>query len=207
MAKEGKIFAKDHPKLAVTFEEVAEFAVTRLGYPLSGRGRYWDPLAPQMSLDKKHGQHLPTFAFACQVVEVEVDTLTGQVKIVKVTAAHDTGRTINPLMAEGQIEGAILQGLGYALSEECVEQEGKLLNPNFADYKIWTALDIPPCEVILIESIDPEGPFGAKGIGEPGLVPMPAAVANAIYHATGIGFKQLPMNQERIFFGLNQKKK
>jgi len=164
-------------------------------------------LAPQVSLDKKYGSHIPTFAFACQVVEVEVDALTGQVKIVKVTAAHDTGRTINPLMAEGQIEGAVLQGLGYALSEECVEQEGHLLNPNFADYKIWTALDAPPYEVILVESIDPDGPFGAKGIGESGLVPMPAAVANAIYHATGVRFKQLPLNQERIFFGLKQAKR
>jgi len=133
--------------------------------------------------------------------------LTGQVKIIKVTAAHDTGRTINPMMAEGQIEGSILQGLGYALSEECVEQEGNLLNSNFADYKIWTAMDTPPFEVILIESIDPEGPFGAKGIGEPGLVPLPAAVANAVYHATGVRFKQLPLNQERIFFGLRHAEK
>jgi len=206
-AKEGKIFVKGHPELAASFKEAAEFAINKIGHPLSGRGRYWDPLAPQVSLDRKYGSHIPTFAFACQVVEVEVDSLTGQVKIVKVTAAHDTGRTINPLMAEGQIEGAILQGLGYTLSEECVEQEGNLLNPNFADYKIWTALDAPPYEVILVESIDPDGPFGAKGIGEPGLVPMPAAVANAVYHATGIRFKQLPLNQERIFFALKQAKR
>ncbi len=206
-AKEGEIYVKDHPDLFVAFKKAVEFAITRLGYPLSGRGRYYDPLAPQVALDRKYGHHLPTFAFACQVVELEVDTLTGQVKIIKVTAAHDTGRTINPMMAEGQIEGSVLQGLGYALTEECVEQEGNLLNPNFADYKIWTALDSPSYDVILIESIDPDGPFGAKGIGEPGLVPMPAAVANAIYHATGVRFKQLPLNQERIFFGLNQGEK
>lgn len=115
-AKEGKIFVKDSPEVGVTFQEVAAFAVSKLGYPLSGRGRYWDPLAPQVGIDKKYGHHLPTFAFACQVVEV--DTLTGQVDVVKVTAAHDTGRTINSQMAEGQVEGSILQGLGYALSEE-----------------------------------------------------------------------------------------
>ena len=136
------------------------------------------------------------------IVEVEVDTLTGQVQVVKVTAAHDTGRNINEQMAEGQVEGAILQGLGYALSEECMDHEGEVMNSNFADYKIWTAMDMPPYDVILVESVDPDGPFGAKGIGEPGLVPMPAAVGNAIYHATGKRFKQLPLNQERIFFGL-----
>ncbi|MBE0478116.1 molybdopterin-dependent oxidoreductase [Candidatus Aerophobetes bacterium] len=205
--REGKVFLKDNPEVAVFFEEVAGYAISKIGHPLSGRGRYFDPLAPQVGLDRKYGHHLPTFAFACQVVEVEVDTLTGQVKVLKVTAAHDTGRTINPSMAEGQIEGSILQGLGYALSEECVEKDGILMNPNFADYKIWTALDTPSYEVILVESIDPDGPFGAKGIGEPGLVPLPAAVANAIFHATGVMFRQLPLNQERVFFGLREAKK
>jgi 4-hydroxybenzoyl-CoA reductase alpha subunit len=203
-AKEGKINIKGNHEKAVRFREVAAFAINKLGYPLSGKGRYWDPLAPQVGIDKKYGHHLPTFAFACQVVELEVDTATGSVRIIKVTAAHDTGRTINSCMAEGQVEGAILQGLGYALSEECVELDGAMINPTFADYKIWTALDAPPYDVILVESIDPDGPFGAKGIGEPGLVPLPAAVGNALYHATGTRFKQLPLNQERIFFGLRR---
>jgi 4-hydroxybenzoyl-CoA reductase alpha subunit len=201
-AREGRIYVKSSPDKSAGFREVVQFAVKKLGYPLSGKGRYHDPLAPQVGMDRKHGHHIPTFAFACQVVEVEVDTLTGQVRVVKVTAAHDTGRNINEQMAEGQVEGAILQGLGYALSEECMEHEGEVINPNFADYKIWTAMDMPPYDVILIESVDPDGPFGAKGIGEPGLVPMPAAVGNAIYHATGKRFKQLPLNPERVFFGL-----
>jgi 4-hydroxybenzoyl-CoA reductase alpha subunit len=203
----GKVYVKSSPDRAASFREVVRFAVKKLGYPLSGKGRYYDPLAPQMGMDRKHGHHIPTFAFACQVAEVEVDTLTGQVSVLRVTAAHDTGRNINSQMAEGQVEGAILQGLGYSLTEECVEREGELVNPNFADYKIWTAMDVPPLDVILIESVDPDGPFGAKGIGEPGLVPMPAAVGNAIYHATGKRFKQLPLNQERIYFGLHNSKK
>jgi len=160
-----------------------------------------------VGIDKKYGHHLPTFAFACQIVEVEVDTATGKVKVVKVTAAHDTGRTINQQMAEGQVEGSLLQGLGYAISEECVDEDGRMANPTFADYKIWTAIDTPPFDVILVESVDPDGPFGAKGIGEPGLVPTPAAVGNAVYHATGTRFKQLPLNQERIYFGLRNRKK
>jgi 4-hydroxybenzoyl-CoA reductase alpha subunit len=206
-AREGRIFIQDDPDKSVSFEEVTKFAVSNLGHPLSGKGRYYDPLAPQVGIDKKYGHHLPTFAFACQIVEVEVDTATGKVKVVKVTAAHDTGRTINQQMAEGQVEGSLLQGLGYAISEECVDEDGRMANPTFADYKIWTAIDTPPFDVILVESVDPDGPFGAKGIGEPGLVPTPAAVGNAVYHATGTRFKQLPLNQERIYFGLRNRKK
>jgi 4-hydroxybenzoyl-CoA reductase alpha subunit len=204
-AREEKIFIDGDPSKAVSFEEAVVYAVSKLGYPLSGKGRYADPLAPQVGIDKKYGHHLPTFTFACHVVEVEVDSETGEVKVVKVTAAQDTGRTINLHMAEGQIEGSILQGLGYAISEECVEDEGRMLNPTFADYKIWTAVDAPPYDVILVETDDPDGPFGAKGIGEPGLVPLPAAVGNAVYHATGVRFKRLPLNQERIYFGLKKK--
>jgi len=205
--KNGEAFLKENPEKKVFFSEVAEFSVNRLGHPLSGRGRYFDPLASEVTFYKLAGKQIPTFTFGCQIVEVEVDTLTGEVKIIKVIAAQDTGKTVNPYMAEGQMEGAILQGLGYAISEECLLDKGRPMNPNFTDYKIWTAPDVPDEEIILVESNDPLGPFGAKGIGEPGFVPTAAAVSNAIYHATNVRMKKLPMNPERIFYALKKRDK
>lgn len=202
--RDGRAWAHDArgKELSADFGEVAGFAVNKLGYPLSGKGRYEDRVAPAVGLDKGYGDHIFAFAFACQVAEVEVDSNTGRVKVLRVVAAHDTGTTINPLMAEGQIEGSVIQGLGYALTEEAVEPEGVMLNPRFLDYKTWSAADIPDMQVILVESEDPNGPFGAKGIGEPGLVPTAAAVSNAIYHATGKRFFRLPMNAERLYYRL-----
>jgi len=203
--KNGEAFLKENHGRRISFGKVAEFSVNRLGHPLSGRGRYFDPLASEVTYYKRAGKHIPTFTYGCQIVEVEVDTLTGEIKVIKITAAQDTGKTVNPYMAEGQMEGAILQGLGYALSEECLLDKGRPINPNFTDYKVWTALDIPKEEIIFVETDDPLGPFGAKGIGEPGLVPTPAAISNAIYHATGIRLKRLPMNSERMFYTLKKR--
>ena len=204
--KNGEAFLKENHGRRVSFGKVAEFSVNRLGHPLSGRGRYFDPLASEVNYYKQAGKQIPTFTYGCQIVEVEVDTLTGEIKVIKITAAQDTGKTANPHMAEGQMEGAILQGLGYAFSEECLLDKGRPINPNFTDYKIWTALDIPDEEIIFVETDDPLGPFGAKGIGEPGLVPTPAAISNAIYHATDIRLKRLPMNSERMFYALKKKR-
>lgn len=195
--RDGRALAAGDNAKSVDFSDIAAFAVNNLGHPLSGKGRYEDPGAP--TVVKGHGSNVIAFAFACQVAEVEVDTKTGKVKVLKLIAAHDTGRTINSLMAEGQIEGSLVQGIGYALTEEAVEVEGKMLNPRFIDYKTLSAADIPEMEVILVESDDPFGPFGAKGIGEPGLVPTAAAIGNAIYHATGKRFFSLPMNAERVY--------
>ncbi len=197
--QEGKVWASNNPDKQVTFGEVADYAVQKLGYPLSGKGRYNDPVAPKVSLDKGYGDHIIAFTFACQTAEVEVDTYTGKVKVLKVVAAHDTGKTINPLMAEGQIEGSIAQGLGYALTEQLIYDKGRVQNPNLQDYKIWAAADLPPMEVFLIEDNNPNGPFGAKGIGEPGLVPTSAAIGNAIYNATGKRIFELPISSERLY--------
>ena len=196
---EGQIWAESNPKKTVPFEQVANFAVQQLGHPLSGRGRYDDPIAPSISMDKGYGDHVIAYTFACQGAEVDVDIRTGKVKVEKLVAAHDTGKTINPLMAEGQIEGSLVQGLGYALTEQVLYREGKVLNASFRDYKTWTAVDVPPLEVILVESDDPNGPLGAKGIGEPGLVPTAAAIGNAIFNATGQRFMSLPIDMEKAF--------
>jgi xanthine dehydrogenase molybdenum-binding subunit len=200
----GMVWARSNPTEKVTFEEVAHFAVQQLGTPISGRGRYDDSVAPTVGLDKGYGEHVIAYSFACQVAEVDVDIRTGKVKVLGVSAAHDTGTTINPLMAEGQIEGSVLQGISFALTEKVVYADGKVQNPNFRDYKTLSAVDVPPIEVILVESDDPNGPIGIKGIGEPGLVPTAAAISNAIYNATGQLFHDLPIDLERLFKALKQ---
>jgi CO/xanthine dehydrogenase Mo-binding subunit len=136
---------------------------------------------------------------------VEVDTETGEVKVLKIAAAHDVGRALNPMAVEGQIEGGVSMGLGYGLNEEVVLEEGKMLNPNFADYALPTALDMPPIDPIIVETIDPEGPFGAKGMAEPANNPTAPAIANAVYDAVGVRITDLPITAEKVLKALKEK--
>lgn len=147
--------------------------------------------------------------FGAHFAEVEVDTETGQVKVLKFVAAHDIGRALNPMICEGQIEGSIPFGLGYALSEELIvdSKTGRTLNPNFADYKLFGARDMPEIEVILIESMEPIGPYGAKGVGDTATVPTAPAVVNAIYNAIGVRIKELPVTPDKILQALKEKDK
>jgi CO/xanthine dehydrogenase Mo-binding subunit len=135
---------------------------------------------------------------------VEVDPNTGQVTVTNFVAAHDVGRAINPLATEGQIRGGITQGLGWTLMEDMAYANGKLINPDFVDYIVPSALDVPEIQPILVEPIEPNGPYGAKGIGEPALNPTMAAITNAIYNATGIRVKRLPVSPEKILAGLKK---
>lgn len=141
------------------------------------------------------------------VAEVEVDTETGMVRVVKVAAAHDVGKAINPMIVEGQIEGGVLMGVGYSISEEIKrDAKGKPLHVSMHKYLLPTAADAPEIKAIIVESNDPTGPFGAKGVGECGMLPTPAAIANAVYHATGIRFTELPLTPERVLQKLQAKK-
>jgi CO/xanthine dehydrogenase Mo-binding subunit len=115
------------------------------------------------------------------------------------------GKAINPMAVEGQIEGGVVQGLGYALMEEVLFKEGTILNPDLQDYTIPTAVDIPRIESIVVESNDPAGPYGAKGIGEPTLIPVAPAVANAIFDATGIRMTQIPITAEKLFLAMKKR--
>jgi xanthine dehydrogenase molybdenum-binding subunit len=149
-----------------------------------------------------------TYIFGTQGAEVEVDLETGKVKVLQFVAAHDVGKVINPQTIKGQIYGGIVQGLGYALCEEYRTDKGKNLNPNFLDYKILSARDIDfPIHVTCIETNDLEGPYGAKGVGEPGLVPTAPAISNAVYDATGIRMKDLPITPEKVLFALEMKRR
>ncbi len=138
-------------------------------------------------------------AVAAQVAEVEVDRETGQVQVSRLVCAQDVGLAINPMSVEGQIEGAASQGLGYGLCEEYVcDEGGRLLNPNLMDFRLPTSADHPEFEVCLIEPRRDAGPFGAKGVGEPPLVPTAAAIANAIFDAVGVRVRQIPITPERL---------
>lgn len=158
-------------------------------------------------LDPENGYGVPyaTYAFATQVAEVEVDTKTGEVQVLKIYAAHDVGRAINPQNVIGQVQGGCAMGIGYALMEEVKVEQGLIKNPQLSGYIIPTTLDVPEIDVTIVESAESTGPFGAKGVGEPALIPTAAAIANAIYDAIGIRFTSLPITAEKIVAALKEK--
>jgi len=163
---------------------------------------YYEP--PSVHQDKGFkGDVSAAYAWAAQVVEVEVDTDTGVVRMLKVTGAHDVGRVLNRLGIEGQIEGGIVMGQGYALTENLLVENGNIRNPNFRDYKLVTAPEIPEMDIAFIESMDGEGPQGAKGVGEAPAICIAAATANAIYNATGVRITSLPFTPERVYRALH----
>lgn len=147
------------------------------------------------------------FSYAAQVVEVEVDEDTGQVRVVQAWVAHDCGRAINPLAVQGQVQGAVWMGMGQALSEETQYHEGLPLRPNFIDYRIPTIAESPPIAVTLVESMDPLGPFGAKEASEGGLHSVPPAIAAAIHDATGIRIHALPITPDRLLEAIHQRRR
>ena len=126
-------------------------------------------------------------------------------KVIDSVVAYDVGRAINPMLLEGQLEGGIAQGVGYAIYEEMRFDKGVLKNPTFLDYKILTSRDMPPVRCEMIETFDPAGPFGAKGIGESGLIPTAAAIASAFFDATGVRMRELPLSPERVLRALRER--
>jgi CO/xanthine dehydrogenase Mo-binding subunit len=142
--------------------------------------------------------------FATQFCDVEVDPETGHVKILRYVAAQDVGRAIHPSYVEGQIQGGVAQGIGWALNEEYIyDQAGQLLNAGFLDYRIPVASDLPMIETVLVEVPNPNHPFGVKGAGEVNIVPSMAVVANAIYHAIGRRMTELPMSPPKVLAALD----
>jgi 4-hydroxybenzoyl-CoA reductase alpha subunit len=195
---DGWIHIKGKPDKGISYGDAVKNCKDRLCSFVMDEYHY-DP--PSEVLDRQTGYSniSAAYTFATQIAEVEVNKRTGLVRVVGFTAAHDVGRAINPTAVEGQIQGGVAQGIGFALLEGFCYQEGKVLNPNFRDYRIPTAKDIPPIQTILIETDDPEGPFGAKGVGELSLNPTAAAIANAVYDAIGIQIKNLPILPEKIY--------
>ena len=207
--KENRIFLKsepDDPDLFVTLEEILRAAHYKEQGTMVIEEAFYDP--PNQMLDARtgRGNMSSTYIVGVQGAVVDVDLETGRVDIIKMAAAHDVGQALNRQTLKGQIYGALAQGIGYALSEEYKTHEGRNLNPNFLDYKILSAPDLNfPIEVDFIETHDKTGPFGAKGVGEPGLVPTAPAIANAVYDAIGVRIRDLPITPEKILAALNKK--
>jgi xanthine dehydrogenase molybdenum-binding subunit len=168
----------------ITFQELAA-KLSKTGGPVIGRGT---------STNNKPGG-----AFATHLVDAEVDPETGKVTILRYTAAQDVGTAIHPSYVEGQVQGGVVQGIGWALNEEYVyDAQGRMRNASFLDYRMPTCYDVPLIEPILVEVPNPGHPYGVRGVGEVPIVPPPAAIANAIYHAIGVRMRQLPMSPPRV---------
>ena len=192
---------------AASGEAIVELAKLVRGLHFSDKAElvmtsfYYEP--PSVHQDKGFkGDVSAAYAWATQVVEVEVDCDTGIVKMTKVTGAHDVGRVINRLGIEGQIEGGVVMGQGYALTENLLIEDGRVRNPSFRDYKLVTAPEIPEMDLAFVETMDGEGPQGAKGVGEAPAICIAAATANAIYNATGVRIYELPFTPEKVYRAL-----
>ena len=192
--KNGMVYPVGKSERGMSFgDAVALVQKANRGEPLVERGSY---------TPRGKGLVSPAFSFGAQVAEVEVDKETGIVEVKKMWTAHDCGIPINPMAVEGQLEGSIHMGLGYALSEEMVVKDGVTLNKTFLDYKIPHAEDMPPSESVCIETYEPEGPMGAKEAGEGLASPTAPAIAEAVFHATGYRCNDLPLTPEKILKGM-----
>lgn len=189
---DSQVFSRRDPQVRASIIELAALC-REAGVPLSHQGRCDLGVA---ALDPKDGQGTPfqTYAFATQMAEVAVNVLTGEVKVERLVAAHDVGKAINPLAVEGQIQGGVTMGLGFALKEAFIPGE----THGFKDYKIPTTMDMPQILPIVVESPDPAGPFGAIGVGEIPLCPVAPAIANAIFDACGVRLSDLPLTPDRL---------
>ncbi len=201
--EEKTVFVKGSPDKALSYAEIGAASFYKKKKPLVAHGYYNGPdVPPEFNPVTYEGYPAPALVFGTHLAEVEVDPATGKVEVLNFVAAHDLGRAINPLLVEGQIEGGAAQGIGWALMENLQFENGEVVNPNFHDYKMLTIKDVPKISSLLVETVDPNGPFGAKGIGECAMVPTAPAIVNAIYDAVGVRIKDLPATTEKVFQGL-----
>lgn len=206
----GKVFDKNQPHITRTVGDISfEATFLRSQGPILGRGSIlinppYDHHVGQGFAERPCG----SFTFATHVVEVEVDPDTGGVKILNYTACHDVGQVLNTAGIEGQVEGGVVQGIGYGLFEELIVKDGKILNPSFVDYRLPTALDTAfKIKSSFVEIPEERGPFGAKGVSEPTMIPPPPALANAILDATGVLVTETPITPERLYRAIHHQPK
>jgi 4-hydroxybenzoyl-CoA reductase subunit alpha len=197
---------EEGPKEHMSFEEAVVSAIDFHG-ALTGTGSYAPPTEARGGKHKGGGVGpSPAYSYSAQVAEVTVDEETGEVTVHKIWAAHDCGRALNPVAVEGQVIGSVWMGLGQALEEEMIWKDGLLMNPGLLEYRSPSSAESPDIECIIVESIDPEGPFGAKEAGEGSLAATIPAISNAIYHAVGVRLRESPFTPERILSALRAKK-
>jgi 4-hydroxybenzoyl-CoA reductase subunit alpha len=206
-AKDRRIYVKGSVERGVSFTEaVLSTQNAKKGMPIIGKGFFYPHTT--FNLITGEGNITPAFSFGSYSAEVEVDKDTGKVKVVNLFAVHDCGKAINPMRVEGQLEGSVQMGLGYALSEELFVDKGQNLNPSFLNYRFPSVLDMPKViKSVIIEEDEPEGPFGAKEASEGTVVPIAPAIANAIYDAIGVRIKDLPITPDKILKALEGKNK
>ncbi|SOY72473.1 xanthine dehydrogenase family protein molybdopterin-binding subunit [Cupriavidus taiwanensis] len=198
---DGRIAVPDQPDRSATLAEIARLHIFRHG----GEGIHvrasYD--APTVMHDADYyGNVAPAHSFAAQAVEVEVDTCTGQVSVIDSFVADDCGKAINPLAVHGQTHGATVQAIGWTLYEHLQYEDGRLMNGNFADYTMPTADAVPMLRTDVVESNDPNGPYGAKGASETAILPGAAAIANAVFDAVGVRIRSLPITPEKVLAAL-----
>ena len=190
--EDGVVKSRTNHQNSVSFEKIAQRAL-RAGLPLKWQG-YFDPATTPLDPETGSGAPYGTYAFATHVAEVEIEILTGEVKVLRVIAAHDVGKAINPGNVQGQIYSGVAMGVGFALMEEF--HPGK--TESMKDYQIPSCADMPQVTTIIVEDFEPTGPYGAKGVGEPALIPTAPAIVNAIADALGVRIYDLPANLERV---------
>ncbi len=206
-AKNHRIYVKGSPDKGMDLQEAIKiYQYSDRPMPIIGRGSYYPPSVEPTTLLKEDGNFSPAYSFMTQAAEVEVDTKTGKIKVLKVAASHDCGRAINPMLVEGQLDGSVVGGMGQALYEDVTTEKGQVLNPSFLDYGIPTAMEVPSIISLEVETNDPEGPFGAKESGEGTQLALAPAIINAIYDAIGVRFKSLPVTPDKVLEALREKK-
>ena len=203
--KEGRIFVKGSPDRGISLSELSLKLHRSDPGPILGRGSYFGGGKGYSEVAGRKEREEWGWKYGVTGVEVEVDTETGAIKILKVVSAHDVGFAINPHLVEGQIEGTVVMGLANFLLEEMQFDGGRVVNPTFMDYGFPTALECPPVVSIIVEKHNQEGPFGAKGVGELPIVGIGAALANAVYDAVGIRIKTSPITPEKVLRALEEK--
>ena len=204
-ARDRRIFVKANPEKGLEIDKLLRKAHFSHGGQMLIGECFYDPDNENLGRDFR-GNLSMTYTFGTHGVRVKVDEGTGKVDILQYIAAHDVGKAINPMLLEGQVYGGVLMGVGYALTEQVILDKGEMMNPNFRDYKILTAKDAIPIEAPVLETTDKDGPYGAKGIGEPGCVPTAPAIANAVYDAIGVRIKDLPITPEKVLAAIKKKK-
>jgi len=204
---DGNVSIKDQPRMSLPLGDVIRRKLGTDGV-IKKEGSYTYTLGKDLDLETGHSDHASAFyMYATQAAEVAIDEETGKVRLLRMAAAHDVGKAINPLNCMAQIEGGLAMGIGSALYEELViDGDGKSRNSSFLDYHLVTSLDLPEMIPIVVEHAEPEGPYGAKGLGEPGLAPTPAAIGNAVARALGVRIYDLPLTPERVYWAIKQRK-
>ena len=205
IAQDRRVFVDGDPDRGVSFSQAVVLAESKFGV-LAFPGSY----APPKRAGKYKGGGVgpsPCYSYSACVVEVDVDGETGEVRPTEIWIAHDVGRALNPLLVEGQVEGSVYMGLGEVLMEEQVFRKGVHKIPSMLEYKSPTTLETPEIHTILVETDDPEGPFGAKEAGQGPLLPVIPAVANAVYDAVGVRVDEIPISPEKVLKGLEAMRK